>query len=254
MPSSDSSMSSQQESRPSKQESSTSQESDASSWMPKPPKVLMEDDNATPLELRSQIQLYATNEYVLLGWLCILTFMTVHLGNSRILLYPPSSKVPWVISVPCISLREMGSYFAMKLYIWLTEQHTQTNYLHQKLWTNQSDRERIWRNSGSLQRSTSRCLMVSFYIQKCLCYSSDLLKPGMCHVLTVFTFHRSVRFIQLIDMPDSDIFTGEICIQSDCWICQACHWQSWSCQWAGTGISGTKNRGLYPKRRCWSAF
>lgn len=162
MPSSDSSMSSQQESRPSKQESSTSQESDASSWMPKPPKVLMEDDNATPLELRSQIQLYATNEYVLLGWLCILTFMTVHLGNSRILLYPPSSKVPWVISVPCISLREMGSYFAMKLYIWLTEQHTQTNYLHQKLWTNQSDRERIWRNSGSLQRSTSRCLMVSF--------------------------------------------------------------------------------------------
>lgn len=29
---------------------------------PKPPKILMEDPSATPLELRSQIQLYATNE------------------------------------------------------------------------------------------------------------------------------------------------------------------------------------------------
>lgn len=34
-------------------------------WYPKPPKVLMEDKNAIPLELRLQIQLYATNEYVL---------------------------------------------------------------------------------------------------------------------------------------------------------------------------------------------
>lgn len=33
-----------------------------SDWVPKPPKVLMENPNATPLELRSQIQLYATNE------------------------------------------------------------------------------------------------------------------------------------------------------------------------------------------------
>ena len=31
-------------------------------WEPKPPKVLMNDPDATPLELRSQIQLYATNE------------------------------------------------------------------------------------------------------------------------------------------------------------------------------------------------
>jgi hypothetical protein len=35
---------------------------DASTWEPKPPKVLMDDPNATPLELRDQIQLYATNE------------------------------------------------------------------------------------------------------------------------------------------------------------------------------------------------
>ena len=31
-------------------------------WEPKPPKVLMDDPNAIPLELRSQIQIYATNE------------------------------------------------------------------------------------------------------------------------------------------------------------------------------------------------
>ncbi|KII94934.1 hypothetical protein PLICRDRAFT_33764 [Plicaturopsis crispa FD-325 SS-3] len=31
-------------------------------WQPKPPKVLMDDPHAVPLELRSQIQLYATNE------------------------------------------------------------------------------------------------------------------------------------------------------------------------------------------------
>ncbi len=46
---------------------------DIERWEPKPPKVLMEDPNATPLEILSQIQQYATNEYVLLfgiilGW------------------------------------------------------------------------------------------------------------------------------------------------------------------------------------------
>jgi hypothetical protein len=35
-----------------------------SSWEPKPAKVLMDDPQATPLELRAQIQMYATNEYV----------------------------------------------------------------------------------------------------------------------------------------------------------------------------------------------
>ncbi|OSC99002.1 alpha/beta-hydrolase [Trametes coccinea BRFM310] len=37
-------------------------ESEMDYWEPKPPKVLMEDPNATPLELRAQIQLYATTE------------------------------------------------------------------------------------------------------------------------------------------------------------------------------------------------
>ena len=31
-------------------------------WEPKPPKVLMENSNAVPLELRSQIQMYAPTE------------------------------------------------------------------------------------------------------------------------------------------------------------------------------------------------
>jgi hypothetical protein len=35
-------------------------------WEPKPPKVLMDDPLATPLELRAQIQIYATNESALL--------------------------------------------------------------------------------------------------------------------------------------------------------------------------------------------
>jgi len=31
-------------------------------WEPKPPKILMENPNATPLELRSQIQMYTSTE------------------------------------------------------------------------------------------------------------------------------------------------------------------------------------------------
>jgi hypothetical protein len=39
-----------------------SEEGDIDRWEPKPPKVLMDDPNSKPLELHSQIQLYATNE------------------------------------------------------------------------------------------------------------------------------------------------------------------------------------------------
>jgi len=50
--------------------SSTIQNSDAlgdleiEQWEPKPPKILMENPNAIPLELRSQIQMYASTEWV----------------------------------------------------------------------------------------------------------------------------------------------------------------------------------------------
>ena len=33
-------------------------------WEPNPPKIMMENPNTRPLELRSQIQMYATTEYV----------------------------------------------------------------------------------------------------------------------------------------------------------------------------------------------
>lgn len=39
-----------------------SKAADIERWEPKPPKVLMDDPNATPLQLQAQIQLYATNE------------------------------------------------------------------------------------------------------------------------------------------------------------------------------------------------
>ena len=55
----------------------------SSSWLPKPPKVLMEDPNATPLELRSQIQLYATNESVIILLCHIILFTDVVSGASR---------------------------------------------------------------------------------------------------------------------------------------------------------------------------
>lgn len=35
---------------------------DLEEWEPLPPKILMEDKNAVPLEMRSQIQMYATTE------------------------------------------------------------------------------------------------------------------------------------------------------------------------------------------------
>ncbi|KAJ8086857.1 hypothetical protein PM082_005682 [Marasmius tenuissimus] len=45
-----------------KDDSGDSSDDDLDRWEPKPPKVLMKDPGAVPLELRSQIQLYATNE------------------------------------------------------------------------------------------------------------------------------------------------------------------------------------------------
>ena len=55
-------------------------EADVDYWEPKPPKVLMQDPNVTPWELRAQIQLYATTEYV--SWrLFLTTVLTKNTGN-----------------------------------------------------------------------------------------------------------------------------------------------------------------------------
>ncbi|TFY78435.1 hypothetical protein EWM64_g5576 [Hericium alpestre] len=66
---------------------------DIEDWMPKPPKVLMEDPNETPLELRGQIQQYATNEQlmhplvspVLQGTLCNLPPLYIITGDDEVL-------------------------------------------------------------------------------------------------------------------------------------------------------------------------
>ncbi|THH16438.1 hypothetical protein EW146_g4194 [Bondarzewia mesenterica] len=70
-----------------------SDDEDLEKWEPKPPKVLMEDPDATPLELRAQIQQYATNEQLVhplvspilqgsLGNLCPLYILT---GDGEVL-------------------------------------------------------------------------------------------------------------------------------------------------------------------------
>ncbi|KAA1466694.1 alpha/beta-hydrolase [Dentipellis sp. KUC8613] len=66
---------------------------DIERWEPKPPKVLMEDPNSTPLEIRSQIQQYATNEQlmhplvspVLQSTLCNLPPLYIIAGNGEVL-------------------------------------------------------------------------------------------------------------------------------------------------------------------------
>lgn len=52
-----------QEDRGKRAQDDSSPDYDPDFWEPKPPKVLMNDPTARPLELHSQIQLYATNEY-----------------------------------------------------------------------------------------------------------------------------------------------------------------------------------------------
>jgi hypothetical protein len=47
------------------EKSGDNSEDDLDVYEPRPPKVLMNDSNAIPMELRSQIQMYATNECVL---------------------------------------------------------------------------------------------------------------------------------------------------------------------------------------------
>jgi hypothetical protein len=52
----------QDDSEASGNSSTDGEDPDIDLWEPKPPKVLMEDPSAVPLELCSQIQQYATTE------------------------------------------------------------------------------------------------------------------------------------------------------------------------------------------------
>lgn len=53
---------------PTTTEASSIQPSFVEAHEPKPPKVFMENPDDVPLELQSQIQIYATNEYVPLSF------------------------------------------------------------------------------------------------------------------------------------------------------------------------------------------
>ncbi|KAF9821291.1 hypothetical protein IEO21_00899 [Rhodonia placenta] len=128
-------------------------------WEPKPPKVLMDDPNAKPLELRSQIQLYATNEQLThplvspilqgsLGNLCPLYILA---GNGEV-------------------LRDEIIYMAHKA-------------AHPKEYP---AREGILR-AGRRQRENAEKFQepTRVHLQ---------VYDGMCHVLTVFTFTDSAKY------------------------------------------------------------
>ncbi|KAL5530703.1 hypothetical protein ACEPAF_6961 [Sanghuangporus sanghuang] len=132
------------------------------SWYPKPPKVLMENPNAVPLELRAQIQLYATNEQLThplvspilqgsLGNLCPLYIIT---GNNECL------------RDEIIYLAHRASY--------------PDEFPPRKEAIEESCREK---EKAQKFTTPTRVHLQVF----------DGMK-GMCHVLTVFTFHEAVKY------------------------------------------------------------
>ncbi|KAL5508275.1 hypothetical protein ACEPAH_5894 [Sanghuangporus vaninii] len=129
------------------------------SWYPKPPKVLMENPNAVPLELRSQIQLYATNEQLThplvspilqgsLGNLCPLYIIT---GNDE-------------------CLRDEIIYLA-----------------HRASYPDEFPprKEAIEASCREKEKARKFTTPTKVHLQ---------VFDGMCHVLTVFTFHEAVKY------------------------------------------------------------
>ncbi|KAH8113227.1 lipase/esterase [Phellopilus nigrolimitatus] len=129
------------------------------SWEPKPPKILMEDPSTTPLELRSQIQLYATNEQlthplvspILQGSLGNLCPLYIIAGNSEL-------------------LRDEIIYLAHRA-AYPEEFPPRKEAV--------KDSKRQAENIENFKEPTRVHLQVF---------------DGMCHVLTVFTFHPSAKY------------------------------------------------------------
>lgn len=101
----------------------TAVEDGDSEWEPKPPKVLMENPNDTPLELLAQIQLYATTESVGCDHLWSRTLTSCSPGNLVI----PSSlqfcKGHWGIYVLSTSSPGMANVSGMRLSTSHTRRH-----------------------------------------------------------------------------------------------------------------------------------
>ncbi|KAF8165523.1 lipase/esterase [Crassisporium funariophilum] len=132
---------------------------DIDHWEPKPPKVLMEDPNAVPLELRSQIQMYATTEQ--LTHPLVSPILQGSLGNL-----PPL----YIIGGDGEVLRDEIIYLAHRAAH--PAQHpTREGILR--------DSRRQKENAKKFTKPTRVHLQVF---------------DGMCHVLTVFLFTRSARY------------------------------------------------------------
>ncbi|KAI0772028.1 alpha/beta-hydrolase [Trametes elegans] len=128
-------------------------------WEPKPPKVLMEDPNATPLELRAQIQLYATTEQ--LSHPLVSPVLQSSLGNLCPL---------YILAGNGECLRDEIIYVAHKAA------HP-TEYPARKGVLREGRRQQ--ENAEKFKTPTKVHLQVF---------------DDMCHVLTVFTFTESAKY------------------------------------------------------------
>ncbi|CAL1701139.1 unnamed protein product [Somion occarium] len=141
------------------QKQSTSESECLAFWEPKPPKVLMNDPNDRPLELRSQIQLYATNEQ--LTHPLVSPILQGSLGNLCPL---------YIIAGDGECLRDEIIYVAHKAA-------NPKEYPTREGTLKDSPRQR--ENVAKFQTPTKVHLQVF---------------DGMCHVLTVFIFTDSAKY------------------------------------------------------------
>ncbi|GLB33981.1 putative steryl acetyl hydrolase [Lyophyllum shimeji] len=130
-----------------------------SSWEPKPPKVMMQDPNAVPLELHSQIQLYATTEQ--LSHPLVSPILQGSLGNL-----PPL----YILAGNDEMLRDEIIYLA----------HRAANPT--KYPTRSGALEAGKRQKENAERFTTP---TKVHLQ---------VFDGMCHVPTVFTFHPAAKY------------------------------------------------------------
>ncbi|THH11723.1 hypothetical protein EW145_g464 [Phellinidium pouzarii] len=146
------------------------------SWEPNPPKVLMDDPNKVPLELRSQIQQYATNEQ--LTHPLVSPILQGSLGNLCPL---------YIIAGDHEVLRDEIIYMAHRA-------------AHPEEFPPRMESIRgSKRDLANVERFKSP---TKVHLQ---------VFDGMCHVLTVFTFHPSAKYAyhsitefvkHVIDNPD----------------------------------------------------
>ncbi|RPD66751.1 alpha/beta-hydrolase [Lentinus tigrinus ALCF2SS1-7] len=128
-------------------------------WEPKPPKVLMQDPNTTPLELRAQIQLYATTEQ--LSHPLVSPILQSSLGNLCPL---------YILAGNGECLRDEIVYMAHKA-AHPKEYPTRNGVLREG--------HRQKENAEKFQTPTKVHLQVF---------------DDMCHVLTVFTFTEPAKY------------------------------------------------------------